>query len=148
MPTFLGEPYSPLWRGKYPHMLPEDYPVWESFLNLNPTLFERIYYDVAVGGILPADKTLPEPLRWSYFKSTAKRIDAIGELKNEIWIIEVANTPGLRATGQLLTYMALWFEDPKIQKPAFGTLIASVVDSDLRKALELYGMRVRVRDTG
>src|SRR4030042_1521136 len=54
MPTTLGNEYSPLWRGKYPHMLEEDRPVWERFLNQYTNLFERIYYDVRVGGVSPS----------------------------------------------------------------------------------------------
>lgn len=128
-------------------MLAEDYPVWESFLNTHATLFERVYYDVCVGGIMLDDKTVPQTILWSYYKSTAKRIDVLAELKDELWLIEVANVPGLRATGQLMSYMALWFQDPKIKKPIYGTLIANVIDDDLRTTLELYGMRARVRDT-
>lgn len=148
MPTYLGEPFSPLYRGKYPHMLPEDVPVWNDFLDGNAHLFERVYYDVCVGGVWPDDPNINEALRFSYFKSTAKRIDALAELSNEVWIVEVANAPGLRAVGQLATYGALWLADPKINKPAFMTLVARSVDEDLKRALWVYGVRLRLGNAG
>jgi len=143
MPTDLGEPYSPLWRGKYPHMLDEDRPIWEKFLIQNPTLFERVFYDVRVGGVYPGPEFGSEKMRKMYYQTTAKRIDALGELKDEVWIIEVALRPGLRATGQLMTYLALWFENPAILKPAKAVLVAQTVDEDLMRALEIYGVLIR-----
>lgn len=141
MPTKLGEPFSPLYRGKYPHMLDPDRPLWNRFLDQNPTTFDRIYYDVRVGGIFLDDPTIAENLRNSFFNVTAKRIDALGETPTEVWIIEVANSPGLRATGQLATYCALWLADPAIKKPAIGVLVSNSIDEDLKRALWVYGMR-------
>lgn len=146
MPTQLGEAFSPLWRGKYPHMLTEDFPVWERYLNKHGSLFERIYYDVRLGGIVLPETQANKANRDMYFNVTAKRIDALAELKDEIWIIEVASNPGLRATGQLLTYMALWFEDPKINKKALGVLVCQTLDADLGRALTFHGMRQVVAD--
>ena len=143
MPTDLGSPYSPLWRGPYPHMLQADYPVWEKFLNQNPELFERIYYDVRIGGVIAGPEIGDEKMRLMFWQNTAKRIDALGELKDEIWIIEVADRPGLRAVGQLQTYMALWWEDPKILKPAKPVLVSRGVDADLERSLIFYGVLLR-----
>lgn len=143
MPTKLGMQFSPLWRGKYPHMLKEDYPVWESYLNRFPTLFERIYYDVLVGGVIDTNPATTQKEKDMFFANTAKRIDALGETKDELWLIEVAQRPGLRATGQLMTYLALWHQDPAINKPLIAVLVCDTVDEDVRKAIEFYGMHVR-----
>lgn len=146
MPTMLGPPYSVLWRGRYPHMLPEDIPIWNRRLDLDAHLFERVFYDVRLGGVLDPDPTHPEKMREMYYNVTAKRIDVLAELKDEIWIIEVASKPGLRALGQLMTYVGLWYDDPKINKKAVGVLVAQAIDSDLRRSLEIYGMRSRLFD--
>lgn len=143
MPTQLGDPYSVLWRGKYPAMLKEDYPVWEKFLTQNINLFVHLYYNVRLGGVIPEDPTIPDKDKQMYYNNTAKRIDVLAELDDEIWIIEVAATPGLRALGQLTTYVALWYEDPKINKPARGVLVCQSVDEDLKRSIERYGMYVR-----
>ena len=143
MPTKLGEPFSPLWRGRYPHMLKEDYPVWDAFLNQNLALFERIYYDVRIGGVLSTDPTIPEKDRKMFYDNTAKRIDVLAETKDELWIVEVATRPGLRAVGQLQTYLALWMEDPKILKTTKAVLVCQSIDADMERSLVFYGMYVR-----
>jgi hypothetical protein len=144
MPTKLGEPYSPLWRGKYPQMLPEDMPVWTKFLDQNPTLFEKIYYNVRVGGIVIEDPAIDQKYKEAYYNVTAKRIDALCELKDEIWIVEVAVSQKQRAVGQLLSYLFLWYEDPVIPKKAVGVFVTQATDSDLERVLNFYGMRTRV----
>lgn len=148
MPTLLGDPYSPLWRGRYPHMLHDDIPIWNRALDRDAHLFQRIYYDVRLGGVMTNQPGTDRKFRDMFFSVTAKRIDALAELENEIWIIEVAVRPGLRAVGQLMTYVALWFDDPKISKPAFGVLVANAVDADLQRTLDIYGMRSRLFDIG
>lgn len=141
MPTKLGEPVSPLWRGRYPAMLEEDVPVWDSFLVRNMHLFQRVYYNVRVGGIVSTEPGLDEKMREMFYSVSAKRIDAVAELKDEVWIIEVGFKPGLRAVGQLQVYFALWHDDPKINKPAKAVLVAMGIDSDLQRSLEIYGIK-------
>lgn len=143
MPTEIGDPFQQSWRGSYPSMLQEDVPVWEQFLNHNPGLFDRIYYNVRIGGVLPTPDQGDEKMRRMFWMNTAKRIDALGVTKDELWIIEVAARPGLRALGQLQTYLALWFEDPKIHMPTKGVLVCQSIDEDLQRSLQFYGMLVR-----
>jgi len=125
-------------------MLKEDILIWDRFLAQNAGLFQRVYYDVRLGGILEVPLEAANAMQRMYYNVTAKRIDALAELEKEIWIIEVTAKPGLRAVGQLQTYMALWWQDPKIPKPAVGMLLAQAIDSDLQRALEFYGMRTRL----
>lgn len=143
MPTKLGNPYSPLWRGSYPHMLKEDWPVWDLYLQRNAAQFQRIYYDVCVGGVWAEGPNVTEADQKMFFQNTAKRIDALGEMEKELWLIEVASRPGLRAVGQLQTYVALWLADPQIHKPFKAVLVCNSIDADLQKAIEFYGMLVR-----
>lgn len=124
-------------------MLKEDYPTWEAFLDRHVTLFKQIFYDVQSRRRLVDRPGVTQKERQMFFDTTAKRIDALGELEKEIWIIEVAARPGLRATGQLMTYLALWHQDPVINKPAIATLVCDFIDSDVEQALKFYGMQVR-----
>jgi len=72
--------------------------------------------------------------------NTAKRADAIAELENEVWIIEVSARPGLRAVGQLMVYLSLWMEDPKIEKPEKSVLVCEEVDTDLISSAARFGI--------
>jgi len=88
----------------------------------------------------------------SYWKmwraNTSKRADVIAELENEIWIIEVSARPGLRAVGQLMVYLALWLEDPKIIKLEVPVLVIEELDTDLIASAAKYGIRSYVMPLG
>lgn len=142
MPTELGEPFQITWRGDPAQMLPPDVPLWHRFLDRYASYFERFYYNVRVGGPDMNKVNVSEALKKMWYASTAKRIDAIGEMKNELWIIEVASSPYLRAVGQCLSYKFLWEEDQKIEKPSKMILLCPYLDSDLRRILEHYKVSI------
>jgi hypothetical protein len=142
MPTDLGEPFDITWRGDPQQMLPPDVPLWHLFLDRYAGNFERFFYNVRVGGPDISKIVADEAMKRMWYASTAKRIDAIGEKKNEIWIIEVASSPYLRAVGQCLSYKFLWEEDPKIDKPAKMVLLCYFIDSDLERILKHYGVEI------
>ena len=142
MPTELGEAYKITWRGDPQQMLPPDVPLWNLFLDRYASNFERFFYNVRVGGPDMTNIVADEAIKKMWYASTAKRIDAIGEKKNEVWIIEVAASPYLRAVGQCLSYKFLWNEDPKIDKPAKMILLCYFIDSDLERILKHYGVTI------
>lgn len=144
MPTILGAKYTTTWRGSPPHMLDSDVPVWYRFLEKWGDLFLALYYDVLLGGpvLTPAQE---KDAMWRMWRAnTAKRADAIAELTDEVWIIEVAKRPGLRAIGQLMAYLALWQEDPLISKIEIPVLVCEEVDTDLIASAARYGIRTYV----
>lgn len=142
MPTELGESFLTTWRGDPAQMLPPDVPLWRLFLDRYASNFERFFYNVRVGGPDISKIKGDVALAKMWYASTAKRIDAIGEKKNELWIIEVAASPYLRAVGQCLSYLFLWNEDPKIDKPARMILLCYFIDSDLERILKHYGVEI------
>lgn len=131
MPSYLGREFEIDWRGRPPHMLDQDIPVWYRFLKVNGYLFQKLYYDVYVGGPFFSSEKLKDPLFFSWRALNAKRIDALAETEKELWLIEVNTDPGLRAVGQLMVYLELWKEDPLIAKPIQLVLVCAVVDPDL-----------------
>ena len=140
MPTFLGRPYALEWRGTPPHMLETDIPVWYRFLEIWGHLFEKLYYDCLLGGPL-LTKAQEKDKYWHMWRATSsKRADAIVELESEVWIIEVSQRPGLRAVGQLMVYVNLWIEDPKIAKLEKPILVCEHVDTDLIASAARYGI--------
>jgi len=137
MPTTLGPKYSTDWRGKPPHMLAPDIPVWYRFLTEWSHHFTSLYYDCLLGGPTLTAAELKDPMKRMWRALTCKRADAIAETKSEVWLIEVSDTPGMRALGQLLTYQTLWREDPQIAKPERLVLVANQIDPDLSRAYAL-----------
>ena len=144
MPTELGRPYALDWRGDPPHMLRPDVPVWYRFLEKWGGVFEKLYYDCLLGGPYLTPEEKKDPLKRMWRVNNSKRADAIAELKDEVWIIEVAAGPGLRVIGQLQTYRALWIRDTPILKPEKMILVCEIPDTDLFDAAAMFGILIYV----
>jgi len=142
VPTILGPKYDTDWRGRPPHMLAPDIPVWYRFLKEWSPHFIALYYDCLLGGPVAKKDEEEDPMARMWRALTSKRADAIAELDNEVWLIEVSAYPGMRALGQLLTYHTLWCEDPKINKPVIMVLVADQIDPDVRRSYVPYGVRL------
>ena len=125
-------------------MLAPDVPVWYRFLDKYGTYFQALYYDSLLGGPFLSAEQENDPFQVMWRFNTSKRADAIAELSTEVWIIEVANYPGLRAVGQLQVYQTLWIEDPKILKPERLVLVAERIDNDLAAACGRFGIQVYI----
>jgi hypothetical protein len=125
-------------------MLNPDIPVWYRFLDVYGKYFSRLFYDCLLGGPFMTEEQLKDPFNRMWRKNTAKRADAIAELDTEVWIIEVASSPGLRAIGQLQVYQTLWMEDTPIRKPERMVLVAERVDADLGAAAGRFGVQVYI----
>jgi len=125
-------------------MLQEDIPVWYKFLESDGSRFLALYYDVLLGGPWLTPEEERDPLKRGWRANISKRADAIAELETEIWIIEVALDPGLRASGQLLTYLTLWNEDPKSLKTPRMVLVCRRLDPDLAATLGTLGVIIQI----
>lgn len=140
MPTDLGRKYSVYWKGKPPHMLQPDIPVWYRFLEGWRDNFIALYYDCLLGGPEAEPDEERDPMKRMWRALTSKRADAIAELDEELWLIEVSAYPGMRALGQLLTYHTLWLNDPKIDKPIKMVLVADQIDMDVKSSYSSCGI--------
>ena len=144
MPTSIGNPYSLDWRGNPPYMLAPDVPVWYRFLEKFGQSFKNLYYLVRVGGPFLTSAEAKDPFKRDWQMLLQKRLDALAELENEIWIIEVAAEANLRALGQLFTYQTLWLRDPKIAKLERLLLVAETMDPDVIDAATQHGVLVYI----
>jgi len=125
-------------------MLPPDIPVWYRFLEKWGHEIKNLYLDCLLGGPYLSPEEEEDPLKKSWRHVNSKRPDAIAETEDEVWIIEVSANPGLRAMGQCLAYLALWLEDPKIEKIERAVLIVETLDTDLGAACAKMGVRIFV----
>jgi len=144
MPTILGKPYTLDWKGKPPHMLTPDIPVWYRFLSRYGDLFLKLYYDSFLGGPFLSAEDERDPMKRMWRANTSKRADAIAETETEVWLIEVSAYPGMRAIGQLSTYQTLWLEDPKINKIERLVLVCERLDNDIAAACGKFGYQVYI----
>jgi len=144
MSTILGKPFSLDWRGNPPHMLQPDIPVWYRFLEMYGSMFKNLWYDVLLGADHLTTDQEKDPMLIMKRSLMARRADAIVELENEVWIIEVSDDPGLRAVGQIMSYLVLWSRDPVILKPEQMILVCSTIEPNLLDATTSYGIRVYI----
>ena len=142
MPTELGRKYLTTWRGRPPHMQTTDHPVWYRFLDRYGKYFKALYYDCLLGGPFLTEEQYKDSMLRVWRFNTSKRADAIAELEDEVWIIEVADYPGLRAVGQLNVYQTLWIEDIKIRKPEKLILVSERMDPDLAASCARFGIQI------
>ena len=142
LPTILGSPYALDWRGNPPHMLIPDVPVWYRFLDTYGIIFQKLYYDVLLGALRLTPQEEKDPLKRMWRQNMARRADAVVETEKEIWIIEVADDPGLRSIGQLLTYRVLWIRDPVVAKPEKLILVGETIEKNLLDAASSYGISI------
>ena len=142
MPTDLGRPYALDWRGDPPHMLKTDIPVWYRFLERYGSPFITLYYDCLLGGPFLTEQEKKDPLKRDWQILLSKRADAICELTDQVWIVEVAQELGLRSLGQLQTYHILWLRNPKIPKLEKLILVGETIDPDFTDAATSYGVQV------
>lgn len=125
-------------------MLAPDIPVWYRWLKQNGHLIQNLFYDCFLGGPFLTPNQEKDPMWIMWASNTAKRTDAIAETEKEVWIIEVSAYPGMRAIGQLITYQALWLEDPKIEKIERLLLIAERLDTDISAGAGKMGIQCHV----
>jgi len=125
-------------------MLSPDIPVWYRFLESYGGVFEALYYDSYLGGPVLTAEDEKNPMKRMWRANTSKRPDAIVETRDEVWLIEVSDYPGMRAIGQLHTYQALWLEDPKIAKIEKMILVCARLDTDIGSACGKFGFQVYI----
>lgn len=125
-------------------MLWPDVPVWYSWLEKYGQFIDNLYYDCLLGGPELTPEERADKFKWQWAYNISKRADAIAETEDEVWIIEVSTSPGLRAVGQLMSYLSLWLEDPKIMKREKMVLVCAELDTDLIASAARYGIQTYV----
>lgn len=134
--------YAPEPQRDYPHMAKRDVALWERFLAQHADKFVSISYDVAMGGSSPADPDAdPDTLLgWTY--STALKVDAIGWLSNQAWIIEVRPDATVSAYGSAVVYTLVARREAITTLPLIPTLVCEAIQPDVAWACAMTGIQV------
>ena len=127
---------------KFPHATSEERQALEEFIRKG-----------IISGIwtfelrLPSRKAkglehLPEPIRVMWEKLTAKRIDAVCEAADAIYLIEVKRYLLPSGIGQLLVYAYMYNEIYKPKKPVKLYYVAYYNDPDVAEVCKNMGIKV------
>jgi len=90
----------------------------------------------------PAHLTEAERRRWK--ELIAKRIDAVCELPDRIWILEVTPRESTRAIGALLVYEGLYRRQFSPGKPVSLGLVVEMADPALAMVRAMHDIRLWV----
>lgn len=142
MPTDLGQPFDPDYRGIPPHMSERDFAIWQRYHHWRGKDFLRFYFDAAVGvgGVIPPGTN--EKLAKTWTRLTQKRIDVIGIRKDAVWIIEVRDSAGSSALGAVLTYLHLLRDDNPFSLPLRGAILTDHSDGDFKRVIADFGIQL------
>lgn len=130
------EVLNPPMPSEYPHMMPEDLPVWRSFLKDGGIPAALYDYDIKVGTPISGLGDMPEPYRSNSEMLSQKRIDAVATTDNEIWIIEVKDEASWSAIGQALGYRLLFVRDFQPALPVVPLIVARHFPPDVLFIIE------------
>lgn len=95
----------------YPHMAPNDTQIWTRFIQQNPSAFDAVAYDVAVGEGASFDTVVNPATGGSVARLYQRRIDVIGRKDDNYVIIEVKPRASTAAIGQVKAYTKLFNRD-------------------------------------
>jgi len=123
-------------------MLQGEARIWEKFLDTTYLDFQSITYDQHLGtGVLPLPSD-PDYMRRLLSTVTKKRVDAIGETAEDIWIFELKPRVSMSALGQLVTYFELYQQQFRPEKAVVLAAIGEREAPDIRAAFDLYAVNI------
>jgi hypothetical protein len=138
MPVYPVQWLPAVKTGHYPHMAKHDAKIWERFLDLYASELHGVAYDVALGGFVLADDVASEPERQGWRYSTALKVDAVADVGDHVWIIEVKPTAGVSAIGAALCYVVMAEADGFTDKELVAAVVTDRATEDIKHcAVEL-----------
>lgn len=113
-------------------------PIWEAWLQLHDSEYDRFDYDVRVGESITPPPDVDANIATMAVDLAKKRIDVVAWKAGKPTIIEIKDYAGLTAVGQLVSYPLLFIKEfPSVQSPDM-MLIASRLLPDIAYILDTY----------
>ena len=129
-------------RNRYPHMREDEAAIWTKFLTQTDLDFDRVVYDLHLGEGVPP--TPGEALYITVLKNavTRKRVDAVGENPEAIWIFEVKPRVSMGSLGQLLSYYELYVKEYPTSKYVMLGAIGERKEPDIDGIFQLHAINI------
>jgi hypothetical protein len=126
----------------YPHLLPDDIPVWERWLTLHASEYDSFNYDVHVGDGRDPGPDFPDNIRQMAVRLSQRRIDVVAHHPAGVAIFEVTREAGAKAIGQILLYPVLYKLDYPHTAILFSAIICERLQDDIRPAIAAHSIHV------
>jgi len=121
-----------------------DSEVWRRFLTAPPVEFDRIDYDVALGGSGVVRLGGEHELKPMWHQLLKKRVDAVGLVGGQYWICEVKPVANMAALGQVLSYDWLASVERGWAGKTRRVVVCGEIDADLPGVYEVFNVAVYV----
>lgn len=138
--TFIAYGFLP-W---YPHMSVADTEIWNRYIRANPTAFDSVAYDVAIGQGAAFDTTAGGVLGGNIGRLYQKRVDVIAKKDEWLYLIELKPRASTAAVGQIQAYAAIFERDYPEYKNIKLLIITDSAMPDLDFVAERGGVEVRI----
>ena len=125
---------------RFPHMMPEDIPVWERWLTTHVNDWSSVQYDVHVGEGVTLPTDFGEPFLSNAMHLSQKRIDVVLFYTDRVVIIEVKALAGWKSIGQMVGYPLLYAEAFPSNIDIKTLLVTEAFTLDTQHIMDLIGM--------
>lgn len=115
----------------YPHMMILDIMIWQKFIENGDYLPDLVWYDLHCGQGIPIDVNSPDWMHKMANGIGRKRIDVVGRVGLDYWVIEVKPNANYEAFGQVIFYADLFQREFRVETNVLPVIITDVVDADL-----------------
>lgn len=133
MPTILGAPFKPDFRGRPTAMSPEDLRIWFRYQDTLPKDTTALYFNVRLGEGKDAGPDTGPDWQAYWHQVTSKRADVLVIRPNNVNIVELRNHASANAIGRLMMYRTLWQDDPQLPGTATAELVTNLHDPDVAR---------------
>ena len=123
-------------------MMSDEATIWTKFLTQTDLEFDRVVYDLHLGEGQPIS-TMDLPSIADLKKAiTRKRVDAVAETPEAIWIFEVKPRIGMSTLGQLLSYYELYVKEFTTTKPVRLGAVGERKEPDIDDIFYLHAITI------
>lgn len=126
------------------HLLEADAELLRDYLEAFPDRYESMDFDVHVGLGRDPGTAFDRTMRNMAIHLSQRRIDALGFRPNQIDIIEVTLSAGIRALGQLLAYPQLYKFSFQPIMPLHPVLVAREFATDAESLFRAQGIETHI----
>ena len=129
-------------RPSYFHMKKDEATIWTKFLAQTDLEFDRVVYDLHLGEGIPPEPGEPPYITTLKQAVTRKRVDAVAESPDTIWIFEVKPRIGMSCLGQLLSYYELYTKEYPTDKFVMLGAIGERKEPDIDDIFYLHAINI------
>ena len=129
---------------RIPHLIKADSDLLLQFLNSNDFNYAFLHYDVPVGEGRDPGSEFDLSIRRMATDLSRRRIDCVAQASNVIHVIEVTQSAGLTALGQLYAYPLLYWKTYHPDLQIVPVLLTRSLQTDMTEAITLVDGHVIV----